>query len=187
MNRKNVIPMTVTEVGIVAFLILAIGSVDTKDDYTQVKKNTGSSSSSQSQPAKTITAFPQNIRLGKVKMVADGFKAECAFMKGEDYCLVRGKLTVEVYNWNMQDNVKYDDPDTYGLGTLLIKQTFDISPADFDTARTPPKVAVIVNTGSRPNPSKTYIIARFVLTSPDNRETVVGGSDFDVITSNSPY
>jgi len=173
--------MTATGIGIAVFLILAVGSVDTKDDYTQVKQGRSAPSTPAQQQPPPV-AFPDRIAAGKVKLVGEGYKVECAFKKGEQFCLTSGTLKVEIFNWEMSDNVQYSDPDTYTLGTLLATQSFTISPQDFDTSLTPPRIGLIVKTTARPN--KTYISARFTISSSSGA-FVTGGSDYQAIQTTS--
>lgn len=95
-------------------------------------------------------SIPKSIEIGEVTMLSDGYKVSCAFYKGLEYIKVKGKLKVEVYNWEMSDNVKYSDADTYSLGLKLAEQEFSISPSQLKKETIAFKFEDVIKTGKKP-------------------------------------
>lgn len=125
-------------------------------------------------------SIPKSIEIGEVTMLSDGYKVSCAFYKGLEYIKVKGKLKVEVYNWEMSDNVKYSDADTYSLGLKLAEQEFSISPSQLKKETIAFKFEDVIKTGKKP--TKTYLSAKFIFT-PDSDTSVhiVGGSSYQTL------
>jgi hypothetical protein len=125
------------------------------------------------------SVVPSKIVLGEVTRVPAGFKVSCAFMESISYVKPEGKLTIELYNWNMSDHVLFNDPDTYGLGTKLATATSDISSSDYDTSGIADKITKVVETSARP--TKTYVTAKFLFQPNGSNNTIVGGSTYAVV------
>lgn len=123
--------------------------------------------------------IPTKILLGEVKLLSDGYKVECAFMKDFGYTVAEGRLKVEVFNWELSDNVDFSDPETYNLGQRVAEGEFDIKPSEFDESGIAKKIKKKINTDVRP--SKTYLSARFSFTPTGSSKTIVGGSSYQTI------
>ena len=125
-------------------------------------------------------SIPNSIEIGEVTMLSDGYKVSCAFLKGLEYIKVKGKLKVEVYNWNMSDNVKYSDADTYSLGLKLAEQEFSITPSQLKEETIAFKFEDVIKSGKKP--SKTYLSAKFIfIPDSDTSVQIVGGSSYQTL------
>ena len=137
------------------------------------------------EPAKTevkkdSVEVPQKIELGEITRLADGYKVTCAFLKDYGYVKAKGKLKVEVFNWEMSDNVKYNDPDTYDLGVKLAEQEFDVLPEQLTKETIALKFEGKIISDKKPG--KTYLSARFTFTpESDNAVHIVGGSMYQTL------
>jgi hypothetical protein len=137
------------------------------------------------EPAKTevkkdSVEVPQKIELGEITRLADGYKVTCAFLKDYGYVKAKGKLKVEVFNWEMSDNVKYNDPDTYDLGVKLAEQEFDVLPEQLTNETIAWKFEGKIISDKKPG--KTYLSARFTFTpESDNAVHIVGGSMYQTL------
>jgi len=121
---------------------------------------------------------PDSIKLGKVTRLHDGYRVECAFLKGW-YCRVRGKLKVEVFSWDMHNNVDYSEPDTYDLGTLVARAECNIAPPDFHSSTLADKISIKLV--SDVPPVATYLSARFTFTPSGGGQEIVGGSAYQTL------
>jgi hypothetical protein len=137
------------------------------------------------EPAKTevkkdSVEVPQKIELGEITRLADGYKVTCAFLKDYGYVKAKGKVKVEVFNWEMSDNVKYNDPDTYDLGVKLAEQEFDVLPEQLTKETIAWKFEGKIISDKKPG--KTYLSARFTFTpESDNTVHIVGGSMYQTL------
>ncbi len=124
--------------------------------------------------------IPKSIEIAEVKLLSDGFKVSCAFLKDFGYIKVKGKLKVEVYNWNMSDNVEYSDPETYDLGIKLAEEEFDVDPNKLKKEMIAYEFEGRIKSENKPN--KTYLTARFTFT-PDSDKSVhiVSGSSYQTL------
>ncbi|MCH1401520.1 MAG: hypothetical protein L7U78_03245, partial [Schleiferiaceae bacterium] len=123
--------------------------------------------------------IPDKIVLGEVILIADGYKASCAFMEGYGYERTRGKMIVEIYNWNLSDNVKYTDTDTYGLGTLVASGEFEFTEDNFEDGIAD-KIVFKINAEDK-NLPKTYLSAKFTFTPEGTDQAIVGGSSYETL------
>jgi len=129
---------------------------------------------------KENVSIPKSIELGEVTMLSEGYKVSCAFYKDLEYIKVKGKLKVEVYNWEMSDNVKYTDADTYSLGLKLAEQEFSITPSQLKEETIAFKFEDVIKTVKKP--SKTYLSAKFIFTpDSDTSVQIVGGSSYQTL------
>ncbi|MDA1182144.1 MAG: hypothetical protein O3B82_00970 [Bacteroidetes bacterium] len=129
-----------------------------------------------------IIESPEKIELGEVTQVGKGYKISCAFMESISYIRVKGKLKVEVFNWEMSDNVQYRDPDTYDLGTKLCEASYTVKPEDcvYGDIKIAYKFTQTIESEAKPN--KTYLSARFTFTpDADTSKNIIGGSDYQTL------
>lgn len=124
--------------------------------------------------------IPKKIELAEVKLLSDGYKVTCAFYKDFKYVKVKGKLKVEIYNWDMSDNVDYTDEDTYDLGIKLAEQEFEIDPSQLKKEIISYQFENKILSDSKP--TKTYLTGRFTFT-PDSDKSVniVSGSSYQTL------
>jgi hypothetical protein len=124
--------------------------------------------------------IPKSIESAEIKLVPQGFKVSCAFLKDLEYVKVKGNLKIEVYNWNMSDNVDFTDPDTYDLGEKMATQEFKITPDQLKKDMITFRFENIINCESKPK--RTYLTARFSFI-PDNNKSVkiISGSTYQTL------
>jgi hypothetical protein len=160
-------------VGVLILIGLAFGG---KSEGEKAKKVDSAKKTIETDSIQT----PKKIELSEVKLLSDGFKVSCAFYKDMKYVKVKGKLKVEIYNWNMSDNVDYTDHETYDLGIKLVEEEFDVDPTQLIKETISYKFENKIKSNKKPN--KTYLTARFTFTPDDEKSIhIISGSSYQAL------
>jgi len=127
-----------------------------------------------------LQSLPITIERGQVGIITDGFQAACVFKDDSTFLNLHGKMLVEVYNWDLADDVKFNDFNTYTRGSLVASREFECAVDKFDEENTTERITFKIIADNQ-HLLKTYLSAKFTFTPDGNYKAITGGSMYETL------
>lgn len=127
-----------------------------------------------------LQSLPITIERGQVALITDGFQVSCVFKEDSTLRKLHGKMLVEIYNWDLSDDVKFNDFTTYARGSLVASSEFECTVDEFDEEKkTDRKTFKII--ADHQKLLKTYLSVKFTFTPEGNYKAITGGSMYETL------